>query len=57
MITKHDILEASEVIQENLLVLLDGLPNEAQKRACQIVVDGLKPLKGRAVSFDDARSN
>jgi hypothetical protein len=45
MITKNDIAEASETIQNDLLTLLDGLPNEAQIRACQIVVDGLKPLK------------
>ena len=48
MITKHDVKEASESIQNNLLALLDGLSVETLDKACQIVVDGLAPLKEKA---------
>ena len=37
--------ETSEQIQSDLLALLDGLPQDAQDRACQIVCDGLKALQ------------
>jgi hypothetical protein len=43
-ITKHDVKEVGEQIQEDLLCLLDGLPDEAQTKACQIVVDRMKVL-------------
>lgn len=48
MITKQDIKNVREQIQEDLLALLDGLPDEAQTRACQIVVDNLNPLLDKA---------
>ena len=44
---EHELNELSECIQEDLLVLMDGLPNEAQTRACQIVVDRVNQLKLR----------
>lgn len=49
MISKHDIAEANEKIQNELLILLDGLTWTVQTAACQIVVDGLKTLKEKAV--------
>ena len=39
-----DMRNTRETIQENLLVLLDGLPNEAQTAACQIIVDAFNDL-------------
>jgi hypothetical protein len=49
MITKHDIRETSEQLQENLLTYLDGLLlNESQEHVCQIVVDALNQLKDKA---------
>ena len=35
----NDVNSCRESIQEDLMTLMDGLPNEAQERACQIVVD------------------
>ncbi len=52
MITEHDLSELSEVIQEDLLTLMDGLPNEAQNRACQIVVDRVNQLKEKIENED-----
>ena len=37
-----DAESCRESIQDDLLVLLDGLPQKAQTRACQIVVDNFK---------------
>jgi hypothetical protein len=48
MITKRDIKEVSEQIQEDLLCLLDGLPQAVQTAACQIVVDRTKTLTDKA---------
>ena len=42
---EHALREVSEKIQDDLLTLLDGLPQLAQVRACQIVVDNLKKIK------------
>jgi hypothetical protein len=48
IITKRDVKETSEQIQEDLLCLLDSLPQAVQTAACQIVVDRMKPLTDKA---------
>lgn len=44
MPAKNPLLSARESLQENLLALMDGLPQDAQTRACQLVVDAFAPL-------------
>jgi hypothetical protein len=41
---KRELNDARESIQQNLLVLLDGLPQEAQTKACELIVQGFAPL-------------
>ena len=43
-ITKQHLLDVRQLIQDDLLCLMDGLPNEAQIAACQIVVDRMEQL-------------
>lgn len=42
--TNRDLENVREQIQDDLLCLMDGLPEEAQVKACQIVVDRFAPL-------------
>lgn len=44
MITKQDLENVREQIQNDLLCLMDGLPEKAQRDACQIVVDQMASL-------------
>jgi len=44
MITKQDLLEAREQIQEDLMCLLDGWGEQTISDSCQIVVDNFKTL-------------
>jgi hypothetical protein len=44
MLTKNEIKTAREQIQEDLLCLLDGMPDDLQTKACQIVVDNMNKL-------------
>ena len=48
MITKRDVKEVSEQIQNDLLCLLDNFPDAVQSNACQIVVDRIKALTDKA---------
>ena len=48
MITKNEIASVREQIQNDLLCLLDGLPQEAQTAACEIVVKNMKELFDKA---------
>lgn len=45
MVTQLNVKETSEQIQEDLLTLVDGLPQDTQDKACQIVVDRMKVLQ------------
>lgn len=53
MLTKHEIRETSEQIQNDLLCLLDGLPDEVQTHACQIVVDKMKTLTDKVEKVEN----
>ena len=53
MITKHNVKETSENIQENLLAFLDGMSNDVLARVCQIVVDETNKLKEKADKWND----
>ena len=44
MITKQNLIDAGKQMQEDLMCLLDRLPDSMQTYACQIVVDRMKPL-------------
>jgi hypothetical protein len=44
MITQGDLLSLREQLQEDLICLLDRLPDSMQTQACQIVVDRMQPL-------------
>lgn len=39
MLTKQDLEDQRELIQDNLITLLDGLDNEIIDIVCQVVVD------------------
>jgi hypothetical protein len=42
MVQPLSIKNCQESIQEDLLALMDGLPDEAQTHACEIVVENFK---------------
>jgi len=42
MIQPNSVESCRESIQEDLMAFFDGLPDEAQYRACQIVVDNFE---------------
>jgi hypothetical protein len=44
MITKQDLLELREQLQEDCLCVLDGIKNDTISNICQTIVDRLKPL-------------
>lgn len=44
MITKQDLLDLRELIQDDLICVLDGQEDRLVDNACQVVVDRMKPL-------------
>jgi hypothetical protein len=48
MVTKQELIEKREQIQEDLRATLDGMPEEAIDQVCQVVVNNFKPLIERA---------
>lgn len=44
MITRQDLLDLRELIQDDLMCVLDGLDDEVVTQACQVVVDRVEPL-------------
>lgn len=44
MLTKQDLLDQRESMQDDLQTLLDGLDDEVISNACQIVVDRIAIL-------------
>ena len=48
MITKQDIANVREQMQEDLITILDDLPSKLIDEACQIIVDGMKKLEEKS---------
>lgn len=45
MLTKQDLDEQREQIQEDLACVLDGIDDEFMTRVCQVIVDRFKILE------------
>lgn len=43
-LVRNDLVNQMEQIQNDLICLLDDCPDKIVDKACQIVVDGFKPL-------------
>jgi len=52
MITKQDLLETREQIQEDLMCLLDAWGEQTISDSCQIIVDRFSPLLTKIESIN-----
>lgn len=46
-ITKKDLDEQREQIQEDIMCILDGIDDETMDHICQVIVDRFKILTGK----------
>ncbi len=53
-ITKQDLADQRELIQDDLMCVLDGLDQEILDRVCQVIVDRIRILENKLDKFTSA---
>ena len=50
-ITKQDLADQRELIQDDLMCILDGLDQQVLDRVCQVIIDRIKILEDKLEEF------